>query len=928
MKRFPRGSQWRKWDLHVHHPETKLANEFSKNSSGETDWGRFCELLHNSDVDAIGITDYFSLNGFFIFADEYKRLYPDCEKVFFPCLEMRLSESVNSSGEYVDVHLIFKPDLTRDTADRFLQALKCHLENDGGSNLSLSDLQGAQYEQATVTRNNIDTAVASVFCFGEGVSHTDYLLKIVPIEGNGIRTKGDSGRRDSLADSIHKWSDAFLGNPGNREHYLHEYKYDAIKAPQKPVFSGSDAHSFEDLEQWLGKEANSPHAKYVTWIKADLTFDGLRQTLIEPETRTKIQLSMPDTKEPYKTIYRILFSGTSDFPDEVCFNPGLNSIIGSRSSGKSALLAYIAHAVDPEYTEKQQKQAFGEKAIPGPAASIAWNSDIVRNIKYSVEWDEEAATEGKIIYIPQNSLFSISEHPEEVTAKIQPVLFQKYQSLEQNYYETILAVKNINERIVKLIDIWADKTNEIKKLHASLKDFGDKKAIEQQEKQLGKQIESMQKSSSFSREEIESFGAYTEQKRNLLSRIEKIKLDQKSVLPYVVVNDEGIYVDADVSTSISLTPDTQVLPDELGDSIRQELEEAESNLDTEVAELFTQYASKLQKDLLSLEEELKVLDKQSEQLSIKYQTDSQLKELDKNRAKQIEKLKSINQIIENIKEMKGNARQAMEELSQCVKSREDKYSDLIKEFLLIERKTADMSFSIEIDFSHETIEALTDNFNRKKANEFIDTDTKNLDLTTILGNPESFILAVVSGNVTIKNNLRPREVVKEILTATKDIRYTATLDDDKIGGFSESSMTPGKQALFALILILAEEDEPWPLLIDQPEDDLDSRSICDVLVKELAKRKEERQIIMVSHNANLVVGADSEEVIIANRHGDDRKNRNDMKFDYLTGSLEHSSSHDISVPTVLEAKGIREHACEVLDGGEEAFNKRKEKYRI
>ena len=72
-------------------------------------------------------------------------------------------------------------------------------------------------------------------------------------------------------------------------------------------------------------------------------------------------------------------------------------------------------------------------------------------------------------------------------------------------------------------------------------------------------------------------------------------------------------------------------------------------------------------------------------------------------------------------------------------------------------------------------------------------------------------------------------------------------------------MTPGKQALFALTLILNESDDAWPLLIDQPEDDLDSRSVYDVLVGYLTERKRERQIIMVSHNANLVIGADSEQ---------------------------------------------------------------------
>ncbi len=78
--------------------------------------------------------------------------------------------------------------------------------------------------------------------------------------------------------------------------------------------------------------------------------------------------------------------------------------------------------------------------------------------------------------------------------------------------------------------------------------------------------------------------------------------------------------------------------------------------------------------------------------------------------------------------------------------------------------------------------------------------------------------------------------------------------------------------------MLGEDQDHWPLLIDQPEDDLDSTSIYDVLVEYLKQRKIERQIIMVSHDANLVVGADSEQVLVANRHGSDRPNRDGQTF--------------------------------------------------
>lgn len=84
------------------------------------------------------------------------------------------------------------------------------------------------------------------------------------------------------------------------------------------------------------------------------------------------------------------------------------------------------------------------------------------------------------------------------------------------------------------------------------------------------------------------------------------------------------------------------------------------------------------------------------------------------------------------------------------------------------------------------------------------------------------------------------------------------------------------------MLILGESDEKWPLLIDQPEDDLDARSIYDEIVPFLKLKKKERQIIMVSHNANLVISADAEEIIVSNKDSTQRPNINEFTFNYKT----------------------------------------------
>ena len=123
-------------------------------------------------------------------------------------------------------------------------------------------------------------------------------------------------------------------------------------------------------------------------------------------------------------------------------------------------------------------------------------------------------------------------------------------------------------------------------------------------------------------------------------------------------------------------------------------------------------------------------------------------------------------------------------------------------------------------------------------------------------------------------------------------------------------------------------DEEWPILLDQPEDDLDNRSVYDDLVRFLKKKKVQRQIIVVTHNPNLVVGADAEETIVANQAGQEvnRENKK-FQFEYVSGSLENSFEiEDATENAILLRKGIRQHVCEILEGGKEAFRKREQKY--
>ena len=159
-----------------------------------------------------------------------------------------------------------------------------------------------------------------------------------------------------------------------------------------------------------------------------------------------------------------------------------------------------------------------------------------------------------------------------------------------------------------------------------------------------------------------------------------------------------------------------------------------------------------------------------------------------------------------------------------------------------------------------------------------------------------------------------------------NIHYIVRSGSDTI-----EEMSPGKKALVLLELLINLENSKCPILIDQPEDDLDNRSIYGDLVKFIRQKKMDRQIIVVTHNANIVLGADTEEVIVANQEGQDTPNAQ-YRFEYRSGAIENDSPVTDSsgglVPGILNKTGIQTQICDILEGGRSAFERRKNKYSM
>lgn len=116
---------------------------------------------------------------------------------------------------------------------------------------------------------------------------------------------------------------------------------------------------------------------------------------------------------------------------------------------------------------------------------------------------------------------------------------------------------------------------------------------------------------------------------------------------------------------------------------------------------------------------------------------------------------------------------------------------------------------------------------------------------------------------------------------------------------SIKTASAGQKTAAMLSFLLSHGNEP--LLLDQPEDDLDNALITDLVVNQLRKNKLRRQLIIITHNANIVVNGNAELVISMNFAGG-----NIQKFE--TGGIQET--------------GVRNAVCNIMEGGKEAFKQR------
>lgn len=437
------GYEWRKWDLHLHAPGTKLNDQF-RAVDGKDIWDEYCRRLHESDVKAFGITDYFSADCYFATVSAYRTRYPTSAKIFFPNIELRTNYVVNKAEEEVNVHLIFnsfQPD-HENRIKSFLDSLKIMRTARLDRDIKASELkQTSDFESATTNREYIRNALTEAY--GRDANLLDYVLIVTAANNDGIRAKAGVKRKAEVSDELDKFSDAFFGNAGNVSYFLRgdraEDKRETTES--KPVLSGCDAHSFDDLDTKLGQVVTTQTDGIVsepTWIKADLTYEGLKQIVFEPENRVHIgdiplseRRILQNGTRYIESLYIDSIEGYQEeqhgawFCNErIVLGKELVAIIGNKGSGKSALtdviglLANSHNQMSKGLSSGKSEELFSflnkEKFLKGGCAkhfegTLNW---------YEGEPDRKALDARTAVHLPEKVEYLPQKYLERICANI------------------------------------------------------------------------------------------------------------------------------------------------------------------------------------------------------------------------------------------------------------------------------------------------------------------------------------------------------------------------------------------------------------------------------------------------------------------------------------------------------------------------------
>lgn len=1000
-RQLERGSEWRRWDLHVHTPASQLGNSFPGVS-----WSDYVvaleEAAKNHNVSVIGVTDYMTIDGYeCLYNKQRDPSDPKLDSILLlPNIEFRCAPQTKE-GAALNIHLLINV-----AEDDHVEKIKNSLRN-----LRVS-YKGQTYgcirddlvKFAKAQNPTIDDGAAYRFgiqqfkpSYSEIFSwlDADAWLTANSVVGIANGKDGISGlpldsfaaTRDELLSRSHF---VFSGNPNDRLHYLGLKdgcppdeiirQYNSLK----PCFHGSDAHSLDKLFE--------PDQKRYCWIKADPSFSGLLQCIREPEKRTFIGEYPQKLSEiaENKTFFidtvavqknpEAATTGTWLDGCKLPLNPDLVAIIGNKGSGKSALadvIALLGNSRQKAHFSFLKKDRFrGKSGEPAKnfVGTLTWldGSNENRNLN-----DDPPADKVELVrYIPQGHFEELcNEHvsgrSNAFERELRTVIFshagesirlgaldfdqlieQQERSFRDQLGEFRKDLKKLNEEISGIEDQLqpevkralqeqlALKTRQIEE-HNKIKPAQEPKPDEElspEQKSAATELETI----SLKIKEIDRKAAEIAASDSLLAR--KLKAVQNLRERMRLLERTYRQFQDDVAT------DLEALGLELSDVVNlslnsQRLEEIASSIPTD-QEALKAVASKDAEQKVKLQDEKIALNAKLNAPQLRYQ--QSLKALEEWSTKlgeligspaapetlkgleaRIAQLDSLPQTLaahqkERLKlsgdifDILDGQRKARELLFKPVQDLIQGNSLIRDEYKLQFQATLGGSSEIVASSLFTLIKRISGEFRGedesisavKRVAESYDFNSREGVLGFITELHDRIASAAAGGEKTgvgIANILKKDKAASDVYDLLFGLsflepRYSLLFQDTHI-----EQLSPGQRGALLLIFYLLVDKGRNPIILDQPEENLDNETVVSLLVPVLTEAKKKRQIIMVTHNPNLAVVCDAEQVIYSSF---DRKSGS--KITYLAGGIENPV--------------INSHVVNVLEGTKPAFDNRRVKY--
>ncbi len=915
---YPSGSEWRKWDLHAHTPmdhEWDTASRASALADKAQFAKRYVECAIQQNIAVIAITDH--------------NFYENPSESFIPHIQKEAITSGVSilpgfevtAKDLNGVHvLVVFPEDTR------LEIIKNIID-------SLFHPGAPKHESGRVLpcEKSIEEIAENI-----RAGKAEALLLFAHADGeNGVLNKKHNGEYRIRCWHTPHVCIAQLSRPPD-QFSKESFCYNAFNGIN-PEYSrdiayilASDCRTIElNVEP---RKRNALGDKF-SWIKADPTFNGLKQIMYEPLERILLSPEPPLLKHKYQVISRVRFVPCPDSvysPDWINLNENLNVIIGGKSTGKSLLLYCIAETIDSEQVKEKGKISKTVKySLANVGFEVQWGDGHISSLHSG---DEE---QRKITYLPQLYINRLVEGENRPNLRDTIIGFLKQREPFRSEFERRMEeIRNAFSGVQTAIDRLFDELDKFHELQRNRKQMGDRDAVVTSISEAKGKIDTLRKESGLTQEQNDHYQKLETDLQKQVARFDQIGQIKQGLSGYNNTIEklqnkfiEGLQNAAPYGTAepSELDAVTSAIGNALVPKIRDIVRDAINLIEAKVAEY--------DQEISRFDESKRVIEAELEPLKQKLSNKARIDELQKRLGEQETELIKIKTADEDIEKQLGLIASAKTKIHRSYQTAFSNFLALA-EYLNSDENAHlddDITLKARLSFRKADLYARFCNlFDLRGGLGRIHTSLTDCEdfpysegthADTIAQIVESIINSDLSV-LRFKSEYAKRDAVRSLCGDFFEIEYALYQGNEEI-----MQMSPGKQGLVLLELFLHLSNDKHPILIDQPEDNLDNRTISTALSDFVKRKKRDRQIILVSHNPNLVITTDSENIVVANQDGENGTENAQYKFEYVSGAIENSFE-DTSRKGVLCQKGIREHICEVMEGGREAFMRRERRYEI